>query len=385
MWCISTHRWSSWAGGSSTGLHEISGKAYMSHFEPSAFRKLIALNILRASNRWHFDVSMCTAGVEHHSLTISCGVPVWCIQIEGWIVVISISTRFQYRCHRWSSFPKSWPILCTNRSQIWLRTKVLHGIIHQRFSLRCHHRKVIYTIDTVDFCIGIESQPGTISMRWQVPFSHLKPDRLIIVKQPFSYISVGNLARHQRSSYSWELEALWASRWIAMSILILMFEYFSQFLLLDLMFLQVFDSYATWRFGAHYSSKDSLVFLMDFPKFVVSLTLFNFRLIISLLRNVSTWSNKMVRWNVKHLSWFLLADAADLLFEWAISIHYSFYSFEENTVGLFDISCSIFLHLHSFSIWNWNKMISLERIPRCAHFIYFVSMQLIIFIVLYCE
>ena len=368
MWCFSTHRWSSWASGSSTGLHEISGKAYMSHFEPSAFRKLIALNILRAGNRRHFDVSMCTAGVEHHPLTISC----------------SSHTRFQYRRHRWSSFSKSWPILCTNRSQIWLRTKVLHGIIHQRFSLRCCC-KVIYTIDTVDFCIGIESQPGAISMRWQVPFSHLKPDRLIIVKQPFSYISVGNLARNQWSSYSWELKTLWASCWIAVSILILMFKYFSQFLLLDLMFLQVFDSYATWRFGAHYSSENSLVFFMDFPEFVVSLTLFNFRLIIGLLRNVSTWRDKMVRWNVEDLSWLLLADTADLLFEWAISIHYSFYSFEENTVGLFNISCSIFLHLNSFSIWNWNEMISFERIPRCAHFIYFVSMQLIIFIVLYCE
>ena len=225
----------------------------------------------------------------------------------------------------------------------------------------------------------------TVSMRWQVTFSHLQSNRIIIIKQSFSYISVGHLTRHQWSSDSWELKTLRSSCWISMSILILMFKYFSQFLLLYLMLLQVFNSYSSWRFRARQSSKHSLVFLMNFPKKIVSLTLFDFCLIVSLLRNVSTWSNKMVGWNMKDLSWFLLADTADLLFKRSISIHNSFYSFKKNTVGLFNISCSIFLHLNSFSVWNWNEVISIKRIPGCAHFVYFVSMQLIIFIVLHCE
>ena len=211
-------------------------------------------------------------------------------------------------------------------------------------------------------------------MRGQVTFSHLQPNSLIIIKQPFSYISIGHTTRHQWSSNSWKLKTLRSSRWISMPILVLMFKDFSQFLLLDLMLLQIFNSNAAWGFRTHYSSEHCLVFLVDVPKFNVSKALFNFCLIISLLRNVSTWSNEMVRWYMKHLSWFFLADTADLLFERTISIHYAFNSFKENTVGLFNISCSIFLHLHSFSIWNWNKMISFEWIPCCAHFVYFVSM-----------
>lgn len=163
-----------------------------------------------------------------------------------------------------------------------------------------------------------------------------------------------------------------------MSILILMFKYFLQFLLLYLMFLQVLDSYSSWGFRAHYSSEDSLVFFVNCPESCVSLVLFYSCLIISLLRNVSTWCNKMVRWNVKDLSWFLVADPADLLFKRTISKHYSFYSFKENTVGLFDISCSIFLHLNGFGIWNWHEMIGCKRIPGCTDVVYFVSMQLII-------
>lgn len=347
---------------SAASLLEISWKADVSHFESSFFWKLVTIihvsRCLIGNNRWHFNLFMCTTRVKQYSSTISRG----------------LRSMFQNRCHRWAS-------LGTQGSQIRFQTKVLHCVIHLYLPLGTIPTNVLRTIYNIHVLISLK--PLTVSISRELSFSNAHFDRAIIIKQSFGYISVRHLTWYQWSSNSGELKALRSSCWISVSVLILMFKYLSQFLLLNLMLLQIFNSYASCCFSTHYSPKYFLIFFMHFPESCFSLFTFYFWLIISLLRNIGTWRDKMVGWNMKDLAWFLVADSADLLFERTISKHYTFYSFEKNTICAFDVSCSVFLQLKSFSIWNWYEVIGGERIPSCVHFGHFVSMQLIVFIVLY--